>query len=1411
MAATVTGILKVVDRASGPMDKMRRNAERLDKALLSVGDRMDDVGTSKQLRQWDETDKQFRDMDRSVTNFGGGSGSSLGKTRTQMRGLGGDSDRLSTKLGRVAAAFTGVQKIIMALKLPLIITGVVALTQAVSALAGGFVGLLPKLMDTVGILGTLPAALTGVGLAAITAKLAFTGFSAALKGTKGAMAKLTPEAQSFVRQLKQLKPIREELKTSAQQGLFPGLGEALGSITSGRAVGTAKRLLRGMGQTLGDTAAQAATAFTRPGFLKDFERLGQQGTGLMSRLGSGLINVAHALLDVAVAAEPFTSWLAQTIQMWTVGWRESARLGRKTGELEGYFERTRAALERFGSIASNLWDTFKGLTNAARPLGEDLWQSADKATERWANFTNSIAGQDELRDYFNSLRRPIHAIFDLVGEVGGALVRLGTSGGLERTTRTLTQAVEPLERAFENIGRELGPAFAATVRELLRLFASISEQGGAFAAVVRLFNSLLSAVNGLLEHVPGLQNLLTGILGAVALQGLAGRLRSVAGSWGLVASSAGRAALAQREAAVAGGMASPAIGGGFVGGARRPMAGPSGRFYNTTPETTFIAGAGGVERAPGAGARFPWMAGGAGAAAMTGLRATGRFLAPVAGMFALSDFLGTEGDLGERTQGALSGATFGIVPRPLTGEERIAQSVAHQQAVAQHILRDVPGGSKGSIKGLRQSISRLRRQRNRLYGDEGEPGNASRYGVPAIPVLSSVFGGGDTHDDTGDTAAIRGFTSDITRLEGGLSGRTRQAAARSVMDFGSAFKIRTSKEGAGDAGEAMLTPILTRMRKLGPEGAKIIGGASLQWYREAARQNPKLRDEYHQTAQAIERAFAAMGEHVRIVNGKIHTGSEREWGAIHRALTGNATEAAREVGSAFTEMQREAVGSLVAMGYSRPVANQIVQGIEKGSPGAERASRADPMSGQVNGHLDPHYTGGSDGRMKKGARGMRIPGTGTHDTVPLTLGMAAPGELVVSRHDEADVDRDLMSIGRPPLGARVGRGRKHSDPMYGRGGRTSTAGGITSVGGYASSMGLSVSGGPGYGGIPSSGHAPNSLHYSGLAYDVSGAPAMMMNFRRAAEQRYLGHGLNELFYDPYPYYIDAGNKVTGSIGEHSDHVHIGFFPGGPNGAGAVRGLMGGAGGGFKRVKSRRSGIGGAPGAMANAAMGAYGAGLNRRLASKAGITGTAAMPRFQGGGGHLGVQQLEMLARQAHMSNPHLMAAIGMAESGGDPTVTNSIGARGLWQIIPSTASAYGLNYGRLTNPAYNAFGAAKVLSGQGLGAWEAYTNGAYQQYMATGGRVGKTPGFAGWFGSGGSVTAHGPTLLGIGDGGTETATVVKGAGAGGRRPVQVTIGAIHNNRPGDIKKQLKEEIDAAFRELRDDFDIDVDDEELIS
>jgi hypothetical protein len=98
------------------------------------------------------------------------------------------------------------------------------------------------------------------------------------------------------------------------------------------------------------------------------------------------------------------------------------------------------------------------------------------------------------------------------------------------------------------------------------------------------------------------------------------------------------------------------------------------------------------------------------------------------------------------------------------------------------------------------------------------------------------------------------------------------------------------------------------------------------------------------------------------------------------------------------------------------------------------------------------------------------------------------------------------------------------------------------------------------------------------------------------------------------------------------------------------------------------------------------------------------------------------------------MAAIALAESGGNPNATNPTDnggtqtSWGLWQISNGT---HGQPANNILSPAVNAQQAVAKYKQQGLGAWGTYTSGAYKQFFSS-----KTPASAlpqGGGGGGGS------------------------------------------------------------------------------
>lgn len=108
------------------------------------------------------------------------------------------------------------------------------------------------------------------------------------------------------------------------------------------------------------------------------------------------------------------------------------------------------------------------------------------------------------------------------------------------------------------------------------------------------------------------------------------------------------------------------------------------------------------------------------------------------------------------------------------------------------------------------------------------------------------------------------------------------------------------------------------------------------------------------------------------------------------------------------------------------------------------------------------------------------------------------------------------------------------------------------------------------------------------------------------------------------------------------------------------------------------------------------------------------MPGYKGNmGKHYSYEELKQLwvNNGGDPSKANLMAAVAQGESEGWSGNWNSAdpsgGSVGLWQIN----GAHG-NLDQFTDPNKNAATAVKVYNSQGLGAWGAYTSGAYKQYL---------------------------------------------------------------------------------------------------
>lgn len=1293
------------------MRSMERQALKTDAAITKLGLTLDGIGSKKQLKQLDQTERGIRNV--GVSGENAAKRVDLGWQKTDRT--------LKKHIGTWTLFRRGVKDTVKELfKFTMLggkLGGVVSLigvaAQGIGALAGGVTSLLPRFGQLTGLWGAAVPLLGGMAEAAIVAKVAFGGLSQAIAGNGRALRQLAPAGQRFVKQWRSMRRDRLALTRGIQQPLFERINQPFRQAFSR----SRPALQSGLGRVsgaLGGVIAQGLNSFSQPGFLKQFGALSGSTARNVTMLGGGAISLAHGLTEVAMAARPVVTWLVKAVTLWTKHWAITQKVNRENGKLAQKFGIAKHALQGLWKTGKDLVAVFKTILHAATPLGNSLYGAANRSMEQWVKFHNTIAGREGLMRDFVGMEHGIRALMQLVGALGGALFKMGSQGGLTKTTQGLTKLVPALEKGFNNFANSVGPALAGAIGAVSNAFAAMGT--GPLPTVLHGITSMLNLMTAIVKKAGPFKGVFTTLFSTAIISRYLVKLGLLEKGWW-------RVAFAARGAAESEAVASGSGGGGILGPTARAIRGGFG------------GGAGGL------------LAGGA--LLRGGLGALGRIawpLALISGGFGALTASRSGGFLHQAAQtgfGGVNAATFGLYGKAL-GAVGLGGAVNALQSPSQTAARIVGGDQSSLAMQLKQA-------------DRGRTGLAKLTAELSILEQHADTMRGQRQQEFQDymgqlreeIAVRKSLVAQLTAQEH-QEGKT--AAGRFLNSLNKAARVLVSKNGlvsgfrqADEMGLSRIGELFGGKKPSTPKQIserRSIEQALLYNAARAGQRNPKLKGELPylesqiramdsgievgQTGQDPRTAFLPTGQMVR--------GSTGLWSYLMKRLPDDAP--LERVQKAFTPLQRLLVGALLTNGWDAKAASGIVQKYDGAVP-----QNWLKLQRQLYTTNRPHAGGG------------RIAGHGLSDTVAVPGGMAAPGELIVNRHTEARVNRMLSQHG-VTLGGMVGHeGMPHY--AFATGGRTGASSyhglpmphaGIASLGNDVLGRfpGLSVTA------TTNGHHANGSYHYKGEAIDLAG-PAGTMNTAATWIAHHLAGRLLEGIHNP-GLSVKNGRGVRPSFwgpqtwAAHRNHIHL-AASGGMMGAiaNAVSSAVSGAGGavagglrnlgffdpgglaGFGGLKV--PGYGSGSGASAGAGTGTQGG------ASSVSATGTRKLG-------------LQMMSKRWGLSQWPFLNKLWTRESGWNPRAKNpSSGAFGIPQALPKSKL-----------PAAGQRGDARSQIGWGLD----YIGGRYGSPSAAWAheqshnwysRGGRTK-FAGWFGKGGSFTTNGPALLGVGEKGREHVSV---------------------------------------------------------
>jgi Phage-related minor tail protein len=777
---------------------------------------------------------------------------------------------------------------------------------------------------------------------------------------------------------------------------------------------------------------------------------------------------------------------------------------------------------------------------------------------------------------------------------------------------------------------------------------------------------------------------------------------------------------------------------------------------------------------------------------------------------------GPEGTVAGAVIGALVGGLKVALDKPTFGQE-LAKTMGAGLTSAQRAGFKESGDEKATASAL--DAEHKYQQELAYYKQQG--GSNSELPAPRVSISNAeAYKGG-----TGAAKAIEAaagntkfpdIESTIKKVEGmfeQMPARSRDAGVQSIIQWtagmqaegrlpeGSTEKLISSIERKWPELTSYLHNIgMSSIRELAKslEGKEAIEAARNQIAEVSktfgglapllAKDGGNVEEEWHTTLDYLvgetHSKMPQVREAAEAELAKLKPGTAKLMAGWETQLVQNFNQAGIKGASAFQGGMDTLVGNIrAAMAHGLVSVQQGNAMIQKALGTEERALGVSPAE-QKKGEA---FTGGSSGSLSSltgssgplGATGMRVPGSGLEDTVPIlspqggVRGIVAPGELLIAnRHTERAASlATQMVYGRSLADMVLNENRPHSAPMLAKGGFIADPGTIQNVGELpqitgdlrrmGEAMGWEVYGISGYRSPQHSmevGGFANDPHTRGEAEDV-GINSQSLSSAAALTAAILARfGLERPFYPASAHEINHV-QLLGSINN----------PSASGAKGQVPQAVAAAAKAIKKLKDPKwTGPGGSVGRMGEAVLKKATHDANRKLEMIANQSpgGGANLSQFNGGGGSPSANEIlgkKMMEADGHPASewPYLQK-LWTEESGWSDTVMNN--PAGQWLAagnasgIPQ-ADGQGDVYPRGQAAPQIAWGLhyidSKYKTPQAAYAFE---NSHTPHWYSQGGLM---PQFAGAFAHGGSATANRPTMAMFGENGPETAIFVPHATTG--------------------------------------------------
>ena len=314
------------------------------------------------------------------------------------------------------------------------------------------------------------------------------------------------------------------LQKSTSEELFGPLLDKLGKVRS--LVPAAAAVLNGAAAAVGKVAANAIDMVAAwPA--SDWNKIVETNGRVIGALGQAVLFLTQGLKDVALAAAPFTEWIAAALAAVADDFASWGARARGSGDLAEYLDDTKRRLQDLGVIVRNIASWFSSLYTASKEFTTWFLDRTKAMTAGWAEWGQAAEQSNSgMRRGLEAMKPLLGSVRQFLSEVADAFLAIASDPAnikeAREILRVLGQVILPQVVRFFTELSEAGviSSVLEAIATVLDAFNDVIERTGALPlhAIAFAISTVAAAIGGLFS-LPGVGHALAGIVTFFAVLG----------------------------------------------------------------------------------------------------------------------------------------------------------------------------------------------------------------------------------------------------------------------------------------------------------------------------------------------------------------------------------------------------------------------------------------------------------------------------------------------------------------------------------------------------------------------------------------------------------------------------------------------------------------------------------------------------------------------------------------------------------------------------------------------------------------------------------------------------------------------------------------------------------------------------